>query len=316
MPSQSANVTVTFPIGPAFDRVKRLLFQPFDLGKWFVIGFCAWLAALGQPGFHGGFNFGSPGRNAGRWFEEARDFVVRNLHWILPFAVALVVLLLAFWVLTTWLSSRGQFMFLHCVALDRAEVRVPWRTFAHEGNSLFLFRLMLGIISSIAILPLLAVAGLSVYKMIERGRPSPEGIAEVVLIALGLAALAIVFWIVAKLTKDFVVPIMFLRRNRWQKAWAELMILLSGNVGHFILYLLFQIVLQIAMVGIVLAVVVATCCVAGCLLVLPYVGTVLLLSILIFKKCYSLYYLAQYGREYDVFLNLEPPDTNVSPRLA
>jgi len=27
------------------DRVKRLLFQPFDLGKWFMIGFGAWLGA-------------------------------------------------------------------------------------------------------------------------------------------------------------------------------------------------------------------------------------------------------------------------------
>jgi molecular chaperone DnaJ len=28
--------------------VKRVLFQPFDLGKWFVIGFAAWLAHLGD----------------------------------------------------------------------------------------------------------------------------------------------------------------------------------------------------------------------------------------------------------------------------
>jgi hypothetical protein len=32
------------------ERVKRVLFQPFDLGKWFIIGFCAWLAFLGDGG--------------------------------------------------------------------------------------------------------------------------------------------------------------------------------------------------------------------------------------------------------------------------
>ena len=44
-----------------------------------------------------------------------------------------------------------------------------------------------------------------------------------------------------------------------------------------------------------------TCCTAGCLMAIPFIGTVLLLPILIFKRSYSLFYLAQYGPEYDVF---------------
>ena len=47
-------ISVTAPVGQALDRVKRMLFQPFDLGKWFVIGFCAWLAGLGESGGGGG----------------------------------------------------------------------------------------------------------------------------------------------------------------------------------------------------------------------------------------------------------------------
>ena len=34
------------PTSRAFDGMKRILFQPFDIGKWFVIGFTAWLAGL------------------------------------------------------------------------------------------------------------------------------------------------------------------------------------------------------------------------------------------------------------------------------
>ena len=51
----------------------------------------------------------------------------------------------------------------------------------------------------------------------------------------------------------------------------------------------------------VLIVILLTCCIAGCLLVLPYLGTVLLLPVLVFRRSYSLCYLAQYGGEYDVF---------------
>ena len=43
MVSQSNPISVALPISPAMDRVKRVLFQPFDLGKWFMIGFGAWL---------------------------------------------------------------------------------------------------------------------------------------------------------------------------------------------------------------------------------------------------------------------------------
>ncbi len=77
--------------------------------------------------------------------------------------------------------------------------------------------------------------------------------------------------------------------------------MLRGNVVNFVLYLLFRIVVAIAIAVIVIVVVLATCCLAGCLLLLPYLGTVFLLPILVFERAYSLYYLAQFGPEYDVF---------------
>ncbi len=32
------------PFGEAFELMKKILFQPFDLKKWLIIGFAAWLA--------------------------------------------------------------------------------------------------------------------------------------------------------------------------------------------------------------------------------------------------------------------------------
>ena len=36
-------ISVIDPISPAIERTKLVLFQPFDLGKWFKLGFCAFL---------------------------------------------------------------------------------------------------------------------------------------------------------------------------------------------------------------------------------------------------------------------------------
>jgi hypothetical protein len=68
--SRPREISVTEPLTLAYDRVKLILFQPFELGKWFTIGFCAWLAGLGERGgfhysnhSHAGFKGGqSPAR--------------------------------------------------------------------------------------------------------------------------------------------------------------------------------------------------------------------------------------------------------------
>jgi hypothetical protein len=112
---------------------------------------------------------------------------------------------------------------------------------------------------------------------------------------------AIVFGVIGKLTTDFVVPIMFRRGNKCLAAWGELRGLLRARFGTFVLYLLMQIVLGMAIGMLVLAVVLVTCCIAGCFLAIPYIGTVLLLPVLIFQRAYSLHFFAQFGADYDVF---------------
>jgi hypothetical protein len=76
---QVTAVSVLEPVGQAIEKVKEILFKPFDLGRWFVIGFCAWLACLDQGG---GFNFNIGRMKFDRYdaslFENARDFVSGN----------------------------------------------------------------------------------------------------------------------------------------------------------------------------------------------------------------------------------------------
>ena len=305
MTPRPASVSVALPVGQAIERMKRVLFQPFDLGKWFTIGFCAWLANLGRGGFRGNYNFGSGhGSAAGQfreWVEQAREYITNNLVWILPLAAVLLLLCAVIWVLMIWVSSRGRFMLLHCVALDKAEVAVPWRKFAREANSLFWFRLGVGVASLVAMLPLVVVMVIRGWWMLERGQPSVRGILALVVVGLLLMAVAAVFWVVAKLTTDFVVPIMFQRGVGCLQGWGVLLGLVVANLGRFILYFIFQIILSLAIFVLLLTAVLATCCIFGCLAAIPYLGTVLLLPIYVFRRAYSMCYLAQYGPEFDVF---------------
>ncbi|HEV3077006.1 MAG TPA: hypothetical protein VHB47_21465 [Thermoanaerobaculia bacterium] len=318
MGSPPAQVSVIAPIEPAIDHAKRLLFQPFDLARWFTIGFCAWLAGLGQMQFtlingRGPLPGGAQPPGVATWhgandaWERARDEVMRNLAWILPLAIVLACLIAVFGVLMIWLTSRGQFMFLHCVALGRAEVAVPWRQHARKAHSLFLFRLALGLIGAVLMLLLLGIIGVFVFQIIRQGAPPLAGWLPFIAAGLGLLVVGLGFAVVAKLTRDLVVPIMFLRGGTCREAWRELLGLFAGRLHLLILYLLFQIVLALAIGIVVLVAVIATCCVAACLMVIPYIGTVFLLPALIFQRAYSLHYLAQLGPQYNLFQAAAPP---------
>lgn len=299
------NISVTEPINLALGRVRGILFAPIDLGKWFTIGFCAWLAGLGERGFRGSSSSSSSSDNNGgdihQQLEHAGDFIRDNLYWILPVAIAAVTIIIALWLLFLWLNCRGKFMFLYCVALDRAEVKEPWDRFASAANSLFWFRFVLGLIGMVIMLPLVVLIILLTLPMLLHGAWNFAGIMAIIGFAMGMVLVGLFFLVIRKLTADFVVPIMFLRQNRCLAAWREFGQLLRTYTGDFVLYLLFQIVIAMVIGVMVLFVIVVTCCIAGCLLIIPYVGTVLLLPFSVFRRSYSLYYLAQFGPAYNVF---------------
>ena len=316
-------ISVTEVIDPAYERVKLMLFQPFDFTKWIVIGFCAWLAGLGESGGSGGLNFGNNSFNGHNnqsteqfreFYQTASDFVTANLSWIIPVCVFAALLGLAIWLFILWVSSRGKFMFLHCVALDKAELDVPWRTFANAANSLFWFRLVVGLIGMVLWLPLAIFIAVSVIRMVVQGEPDFADVMLCVVLGLVLIFISIVFLLIRKFLGDFVVPIMFLHKGTCLAGWREFWGLLSAYPGQFTLYILFQIVIHIAIAAMIIIAILVTCCIAACFLALPFVGTVLLLPILIFKRAYSLYYLAQYGPEYGLFPKPPaPPATPAQP---
>ncbi|MFC1793373.1 hypothetical protein ACFL3Q_07280 [Planctomycetota bacterium] len=320
MNSEQLNrVSVVDPVTPAIDRVKLILFRPFDLGKWFVIGFCAWLAYLGAGGGGGG---GGPGGGGGSGppynlphkrlesgeqikevIESVRFYVSSNIHWIVPVTVVVITLIILIGLLVAWLNSRGRFMFLHCVATNKAEVAVPWHKFRQQGNSLFLFRIVLGIISFVVVVvPIIGIVVL-VIMMVSGSAPDIVAVPGFIILGLTIFVLSILLFLVKKFTFDFVVPIMFLRRASCTAGWREFMAVLSANKLRFTLYLLFQIVIKIVIgVMVTIGFCIGCClCFISCLLLIPYIGTVILLPVSVFTRAYSLYYLQQYGPQFDVF---------------
>jgi hypothetical protein len=323
MPTDSGHISVTAPLTPAFARVGALLFRPFDFHAWLVFGFCAWLDQLGRFGGGGGGGTGFHTGNApqaapfGSMLRDAMEYIVQNLYWLVPTVLGVGAVALGIWLAIVWVSSRGQFMFLHSVATSRPEIGVPWRVYSRHANSLFIFRACLGAAAFVLFLPITLLSLWMIMQLISAGGPVAGPIVGLVVVGLTGLAVGLAFLLVRRLTRDFVVPIMYLRTARSVEGWRQLSGLLARYPMEFFLYVLFSIVLSIAVGAAIFALVIGTCCLAGCLLIIPYVGTVLLLPIHVFVRSYSAAYLAQFGPEWNVFApppaaqptELMPPST-------
>ncbi|MEM7011932.1 MAG: hypothetical protein AAF585_10660, partial [Verrucomicrobiota bacterium] len=159
--------------------MKRILFQPFDIGKWFVLGFTAWLATLldqggSSSGNGGSGDSGSAGDSDIReLYQEGSQWVQDNLQIVVTIGSIVTVLFLAIWILLLWLSSRGKFIFLDNVVHNRALVKAPWAQFKKQGNSLFWWRLGFSIIMVFIVLGLFGVGAAALFPVLQGSEPDP-----------------------------------------------------------------------------------------------------------------------------------------------
>ena len=293
------NIEIFKPFCEAVELMKKILFQPFDLKKWFVIGFAAWLGNLGSGG--GGFNYQFDRREEA---QKINDAISQIPHPILVLGISLLILsILALIVLFAWLRARGRFMFIDCIVKNRGAIAEPWREFRKEGNGYFLFWLLIAfvvlIFAALLSLPLiiLAIKGHSYYLHRDR-------LDLFVILAIAAWVFALLLVIVAwALIASFMVPVMYHRRCRPYEAFRATVSLIATHPGEIVLYCLFLVVLLIATGLISCFAICATCCIA----VIPYIGTVILLPVLVLLQAFSLSFLRQFGAEYDVWAGSMPP---------
>jgi hypothetical protein len=311
-------MTIEFwaPLGRAWRRMKSLLFQPFDAGRWLVLAFCFWVASLfdgGSGGVPKGSRHWAPGppgpldprdveevlRGGGARIAEAWRALLESgaatvaLFVVVPMLIALVLALL-------WVSSRFKMIVIDNLVRGRAEVREPWRQLAPLGDSLFFFRVLFGLAVFVGF-------GLLVALMVALGVVSFAARTKAIPIA-GLAASGFAFLLLAVAVayawlflNSFVEPIMYRDRVPAMAAWRVFLRWFSAEPASFLLYGLFVLLLFIG-VGIAIgAVCLLTCCIGFLVIALPFVGTVVLLPLLVAYRYLSLEFLAQFDPGLDVF---------------
>lgn len=312
LPPRSRWIDPVWPLESAFATTRRLLFQPFDPRKWLMLGFLAWLSQLtnlGTTGLQSQANRSGSSASQASWsFSDAtwelqsgvrRALSMLEEHWIwmVPLGVFLAVLALTVWVGLIWLNSRGDLLFVAGVTRQETDLPEPWHEFSREANSLFRFRLVLGLLGPVLVLGVVGVEWLAVSLSSEGTRILAP---MLFMLTIPVVVLAFALWLVGWLTTEFVVPIQFLRRCGCRKAWGLLLEQMARFPTSFLLYGLVQVPLTIVTLLAILVFAIVTCG-ACCLLLVPFVHVVILLPVYVLHRAYPLHFLAQFGPGWDAF---------------
>jgi hypothetical protein len=292
------------PFGEAFELMKKILFQPFDLTKWLVIGFAAFLASL-SGGFHSSFNpFSSwSGREDRKAIAESfRDVgsAWQMDWWVIVLIIIGALIFLALILVLMWLGARGRFIFTDCIVRNRGAIVAPWKEFRIQGNSFFLFSLLI----ALCVIGLVVIAGLGLaLPLIAQGAGARPGLGFWIGLSLFLfflLCLSIGWMVISQL----MVPIMYRQRCLALPAFSRSLGLITTFPGPMLLYFLFLLVILFA-AGLISCV---AACVTCCIAAIPYIGTVILLPIPVTLSGFSLLFLRQFGSDYDVWENFMPPE--------
>ncbi|MFC1725848.1 hypothetical protein ACFL4T_09485 [candidate division KSB1 bacterium] len=296
------------PLSNAFSRMKTALFKPFDIKKWFVLGFTAFLAGLTDWPHGGGDN--SP-RGHGRLSDFdiwdilefpaiAWEWLVDHPGWFMLITFG-IVFITGMIILLNWLSSRGKFMFLDNVIHNKAEVVKPWKDFKSLGNSLFFWRLLFGIVSFLLIAGILVLGFIAMLIANDGYFPRHPSLGPILGFVLFFISVIFVVVFVSMLLENFVIPIMYRNNVKVLKAWGIFLPLLSRKLIHFILYGILLFILYIFIIIGVIIVGLFTCCIGFLLLIIPYIGSVIMLPVSYTFRSFSLEFLEQFGPDFTIF---------------
>jgi hypothetical protein len=300
MNGEQPKIEIFEPFGAAFEMMKRILFQPFDFAKWLVIGFAAFLSGSWGSGFQfrlptsGDWNFKSTSYNHAPISESLPS-------WLVPFIFVIVAVIIILAFVFAWIAARGRFIFLDCVVKNRGAIVAPWKDYRREGNSFFLFSLAVMLLA-IVIMAALILLFVVPFGLFSGGKMTTglgvAAICAIIFCVLVWVAFAIIFAVVTQ----FMVPVMYRRRCLAREAFFDVWRLIRGRPGPFVLFVLFGIVLALALLVAGTLAACMTCCIAG----LPYISSVVLLPAFVWLLAFKLLFLRQFGPEYDVWTVAEP----------
>lgn len=252
----------------------EVLFRPFNLKKWIMLGIIIVLA--GQIG--GGVNLNVSGDRGN--LEKVMNFFgkeapsiqgltlpqdvtsqlgiapqaqtprpdIKTLIPVIAVGIIIILFIGIFVLLWIWVGSNFSFVFIDSIIRNDASLRVPFHRNKTQGNSYFKWNIVFALIS---LLIFGVIITLPIMQLVRSGvfSAQPVDVGRILSIVLPyvpvLLGAGLLFFLAAFFTLNFVLPIMYKKKLSILKAWGVFLGLLRKNIGEILKYILIKIVLSI-----------------------------------------------------------------------
>jgi hypothetical protein len=288
------------PLDDALQRTRALLFAPFDVGRWFVLGFTAWLIHLGSMGGSAAGNdpeFQARVRHGD--LEGAGEALADSIAGILPsgLAAAIILTLVALAILIglvlLWVGCRARFIWLENLTRGDHRFGDHWRSQGRLGDSFFLWKVVFSIVVTVVVIPLAIFGGL-IGAITGEGIGGPASVLGWISLGAAVFVVAVVAGFVDYYADSFVTIIMHRRQVGVLAAWAEFRRYFERSPGHFVLVGVVKLILRLIGGAIVIVLGLVTCCVGFLIASLPYIGAVVQLPIYAALRYFDLCWFGQF----------------------
>ncbi|MCC6579057.1 MAG: hypothetical protein IT440_01345 [Phycisphaeraceae bacterium] len=320
------SITVLDPIGRAWTRMTRVLFQPFGFRKWLALGFMMFLMEIGRGGglnvhvpfvpsgwMSGGIGTpDAPRKSPQQIIDELAQYLQQNLVTILLIVLAVLIAVAVVSTLLIWLQCRARFVLFDDIVNNRGTIARPWKEYRAEGNSLFVAKLWV-----YSVVSLLGLAAVAVGVLVAWGDIAARHLTGLSLTAMALTSLlmgltGLLLLLAGSMLDQIIAPVMFTRRLRTRSAWRVVRTeILPGHVTTVLLFFLMRLVLAFAASTVTMVAGCATCCLAFVpvvgTLIMSYAAAVLTLPLSILLTAYSMYFVQQFGPNMLIF-RMNPDD--------
>jgi len=302
----SREVSAIKPMESAWRDMVSVLFSPFDLTRWLILGIPLFLINCGSGGGNFNGNFGNPGGGGSgpSPFTDVVDWVDNNLHWVAAIILAVLLVLVVIGVLVAFLQSRGTFMLVDMLSTGVFSAGTAWGRTGALANSYFLFLISVQAISWVVpLIYFFVILGWPFFRRVLLGDfVMGEIITIGIVMGLYFLLLMLPLFLLQFVVRNFSVPIMAATNQRVLAATRVAFGLISSAPGAVFVFLLLRIVLAIAAGFLMVMVAFLLCCLlVGCIPVVgQYAVAVVTAPIGIFLWCYSLRFVEQFDDRYKV----------------
>lgn len=338
------------PVSTAFDKTRKLLLEPFDIGVWIKLAIITFFVGTGTTSFN-------PGNNLQYAFNrgDISNMPSYDISHALSDStiIALILLLVAAAIVFVLIMSylRGVFSFVLIEALTTGNIKIvqPFKDNMGRGFKVFVFNIIMAIISILVVGGIIVAMILAILWAVGGGDLWSSGtwngistaslFALVIVIILGLLAIiafSVLLGLFIGFFYDFGVPLMYFKQMGLRQSIGHVWGMVKRQPLEFFVYIIVRWVLELVIaivtgivilfflaifiaIGIITVVAMLKAAETSLLLALPFalaliIGLLLLLIVSAFISMPVQVYLRYYSL--DFLKSFDPSYVNYTGRLA